>query len=114
MPAVPYRFCSDEFAIGITCARFDVGADPYEAHRFLIERYFNDYLLNNFARQRYGFGNAGSYVGRLYRRTFQPLRTWQRYYALFHGLFDVEGDPNAATYFAADRGFGGWTAATDG
>lgn len=114
MPAVPYRFCSDEFALGITCARFDRGADPYEAHQFIVERYFNDYLLNNFARQRYGFGSAGPYVSRLYRRTFQPLRTWQRYYALFHGLFDADGDPNAATYFAADRGFGGWTAATDG
>ncbi|MBX2798499.1 MAG: zinc-dependent metalloprotease, partial [Myxococcales bacterium] len=112
-PAVPYRFCSDEFALGITCARFDSGADPYEAHQFLFERYVNDYVLNNFSRERYGFGNAPAYVSRLNARTFRPLRTWQRYFALFHGLFDAETDPNAAEYFAADNGFGGWTAATD-
>src|SRR5688572_22643486 len=43
-PAVPYRFCSDEFAVGVTCARFDEGADPYEVVTFLTERYWNDYL----------------------------------------------------------------------
>ncbi|MEN0063909.1 MAG: zinc-dependent metalloprotease [Myxococcota bacterium] len=112
-PAVPYRFCSDEFAVGVTCARFDQGADPYESHQFLFERYANDYVLRNFARQRYGFGNTPAYVSRLHDRTFEPLRTWQRYYALFHGIFDVEGDPLAADFFADDIGFGGWTAATD-
>jgi len=111
--AVPYRFCSDEFAVGVTCARFDQGADPYEAHRFIFERYTNDYVLRNFARERYGFGSTPAYVSRLYDRTFDPLRTWQRYYALFHGIFDVEGDPAAAGFFAADQGLGGWTAATD-
>lgn len=113
MPAVPYRFCSDEYAVGMTCARFDEGADPYEAVKFLQERYWNDYILTNFARQRYGFGDSASYVSRLDDRIFDPLRTWQRYYALFHGLFQVETDPHASEYFAADKGFGGWTAATD-
>ncbi len=112
-PAVPYRFCSDEFAIGMICARFDEGADPYEAVSFLTERYWNDYVLTNFARQRYGFGDAGAYAQRLQDRTFEPLRTWQRYYALFHGLLDAESDPLVAEFFAADRGWGGWTAATD-
>ena len=113
MPAVPYRFCSDEFAVGITCARFDMGADPYEAHQFLFERYINDYVFNNFSRTRYGFGDAPSYVSRLQARTFRPLRNWERYYALFHGIFNADGDPNVAEYFAAENGFGGWTAATD-
>ncbi len=112
-PAVPYRFCSDEFAIGLTCARFDEGADPYEAQQFLMERYWNDYLFTNFARQRYGFGDASSYVSRQYSRTFSPLRQWERYYALFHGVFDVDSAQGASDFFAADRGFGGWTAATD-
>lgn len=113
MPAVPYRFCSDEFAVGVTCARFDEGADPYEVVSFLTERYWNDYLLTGFARKRYGFGDSAAYVNRLYARTFEPLHTWERYYALLHGVLDAEGDPNVAEYFAADRGFGGWTAATD-
>jgi hypothetical protein len=113
MPAVPYRFCSDEYAVGMTCARFDEGADPYESVSFLQERYWNDYLLTNFARQRYGFGDSGAYVARLEDRIFDPLRTWQRYYALFHGLFEAQTDEHAAEYFAADKGFGGWTAATD-
>ncbi|MFT4627059.1 MAG: hypothetical protein ACI8PZ_005740 [Myxococcota bacterium] len=112
-PAAPYRFCSDEFAVGMTCARWDSGADPYEVVRFLQDRYFNDYVLNNFARQRYGFGDAGSYVRRLHGRTFEPLRTWQRYYTLFHGIFGAADEPRVADFFVADRGFGGWTAATD-
>ncbi|MEQ1568765.1 MAG: zinc-dependent metalloprotease [Myxococcota bacterium] len=112
-PAVPYRFCSDEFAIGMTCARFDQGADPYEIQSFLMERYWNDYVLTNFARQRYGYGNAAAYVSRLEDRVFEPLRVWQRYYALFHGIFDVANDPYAQEFFASDRGWGGWTAGTD-
>src|SRR6476619_6094954 len=78
-----------------------------------MERYWNDYVLTNFARQRYGFGNSAAYVARMEDRIFEPLRTWQRYFALFHGLFQVDTDPHAADYFAADKGFGGWTAATD-
>ncbi|MEQ1568015.1 MAG: zinc-dependent metalloprotease, partial [Myxococcota bacterium] len=113
MPAVPYRFCGDEFAVGMTCARFDEGADPYEVLAFYQERYWNDYLLTNFARQRYGFGDSDAYVARMQDRIFEPLRTWERYYALFHGLFAVDTDPWAAEYFAADRGWGGWTAGTD-
>jgi hypothetical protein len=52
-------------------------------------------------------------VARLEDRIFDPLRTWQRYYAMFHGLFEAQTDEHAAEYFAADKGFGGWTAATD-
>lgn len=113
LPAVPYRFCSDEFAVGINCARFDEGADPYEQISFLLERYWNDYLLTNFARQRYGFGDSAVYVGRLQDRTFEPLHDWLRYYALFHGLFDADHDPGYAAFLVDDRGWGGWTAATD-
>jgi hypothetical protein len=112
-PAAPYRFCSDEFAIGMTCARFDEGADAYEAQRFFMDQYFNHYLLNNFSRGRYGYGNAASYVNRLQGRIFGPLGQWQRYYALFHGIFEADTDPVVQDFFAADRGFGGWTAATD-
>jgi len=112
-PAAPYRFCSDEFAIGMTCARFDEGADAYEAQRFLMDQYFNHYILNNFSRGRYGYGNAGSYVSRLQGRIFGPLGQWQRYYALFHGLFEADTEPAVKDFFAADKGFGGWTAATD-
>lgn len=113
MPAVPYRFCGDEFAVGMTCDRFDEGADPYEVISFYRERYFNDYILTNFARERYGFGDPDAYVSRLDDRIFDPIRTWQRYYALFHAIFDVDGDPFAAALFADDNGWGGWTAGTD-
>jgi len=112
-PAAPFRFCSDEFAIGMTCARFDEGADAYEAQRFLMDQYWDGYVINNFARQRYGFGSAAGYISRLQGRIFEPLGTWQRYYALFHGLFEVDDDAEAEAFFVADRGFGGWTAATD-
>lgn len=113
MPAVPYRFCSDEFATGLNCARFDEGADPYEQITFLTERYWNDYLFTNFARERYGFGDSATYVGRLHDRTFEPLHDWLRYYALFHGLFDADHDAGYAAFLVDDRGWGGWTAATD-
>jgi len=112
-PAAPYRFCSDEFAIGMTCARWDEGADPYEVQQSTMNRYWNHYLLNNFQRNRYGFGDAEDYLSSLQDRIFDPLRTWQRYYALFHGIFQAETDPFAADFFVAERGFGGWTAATD-
>ncbi len=112
-PAAPYKFCSDEFAVGMTCARFDEGADPYEVQQFTMQRYWNYYLLSNFQRDRYGFGDAQSYLNGLQGRIFGPLRTWQRYYALFHGIFGVDSDSYAEEYFAAERGFGGWTAATD-
>lgn len=108
-PAAPYRFCSDEFASGGMCARFDEGADPYEIQRYYIDRYWNDYIVENFARERYGFG-FGDYPSRRLSRTFGPLQTWVRYYALFHGVLGAEFDDNAAAYFAADKGLGGWTA----
>jgi hypothetical protein len=110
-PAVPYRFCSDEFATGMLCDRWDEGADPYEIQTSVIERYWDGYLLNNFRRGRYGF-DGESYVSRIHSRTFDPLRTLQVYYALYHGTFGVEFDPYAEDYFAADRGFGGWSAGT--
>ncbi len=112
-PAAPYRFCSDEFAIGMTCARFDEGADAYEAQRFFMDQYFNHYLLNNFSRGRYGYGSAASYINRLQGRIFGPLGQWQRYYALFHGIFEADTNPVVQDFFVADKGFGGWTAATD-
>jgi hypothetical protein len=112
-PSVPYRFCSDERATGLLCARWDEGADPFEVQAHLMSKYTNGYLLNNFQRGRYGFGSSAGYVNRLFGRTFDPLATWQRYYALLHGVFDAQGDPQMAVYFAADKGFGPWTAATD-
>jgi hypothetical protein len=112
-PVVPYRFCSDELAVGINCARFDEGADPYEQITFLTERYWNDYVLTNFARERYGFGDTDAYVSRVYDRTFDPIRTWQVYFTLFHGILDADHDPAVQEFLVADRGWGGWTAGTD-
>jgi len=111
-PAAPFRFCSDEFASGLTCDRWDEGADTYEIQASIMERYWNGYLLNNFKRGRYGFEGGGGYLNRVYGRTFDPIRTLQVYYALYHGTFGVEFNPYAAEYFAADKGFGGWTAGT--
>jgi len=112
-PAVPFRFCSDEFAVGLTCDRWDEGADPWEAQEFLMQRYTNGYLLDNFQRGRYGFGDPSSYLRRKDGRVFEPLGVWQRYYALLHGAFDADNDPFVRDFFAADKGFGGWTAAND-
>ncbi|MCB9681409.1 MAG: zinc-dependent metalloprotease [Alphaproteobacteria bacterium] len=111
LPAAPYRFCSDELAGGAMCARFDEGADPYEIVTSYIRDYKDRYILDNFARERYGFG-FGDYVGGIYGRTFRPLQTWARYYALFHTVLGAGFDPDAADYLAADRGLGGWTVAT--
>ncbi|MFH0903272.1 MAG: zinc-dependent metalloprotease, partial [Pseudomonadota bacterium] len=113
MPAVPYRNCSDEYAwFGYpTCAQFDEGADPYEVVEFYVQKYWNSYILSNFKRSRYGFRISSSYLDRLDARIFEPLRTWIAYYVLLHGFMDVETDERAAEFFAADRGYGGWTAA---
>ncbi|GEM_PF-1065816 len=110
-PAVPYRFCSDEFASGMACDRRDEGADFYEIQQTLMTRYWNGYLLNNFRRDRYGFDTSGSHLDYVYNRYFDPLRTFAVYYALLHAAYDAETDDAAAAFFAADEGFGSWTAA---
>ena len=112
MPAAPYRFCSDEFAYGMTCSRFDEGADPYEVVSYYTQKYYNYYLLNNFKRGRYGFRTTG-YTGGIWGRYFAPLTVWARYYALFHAIFGAETDAGASAFFASDRGYGGWTIATN-
>ena len=111
LPAAPYRFCSDELAGQGMCARFDAGADPYEIVSWYTHDYFDRYVLDNFARSRYGFG-FGDYAGRMYGRTFRPLQSWTRNYALFHTILGAAFDPQAQDYLAADKGLGGWTQAT--
>lgn len=110
LPAAPYRFCSDELAGQGLCDRFDAGADPYEITTNHVRTYWDRYLLENFARDRYGFG-FGDYAAGLQARTFRPLHRWLRTYALFHTILGAEFDPAAAAYLADDRGLGGWTIA---
>jgi len=51
-------------------------------------------------------------LSRLYRSVFRPLREFHIYYTLWHGLYGVDEDTHAANFFAAEDGFGAWTAAT--
>ncbi|HEV8324737.1 MAG TPA: zinc-dependent metalloprotease [Myxococcota bacterium] len=112
-PAVPYRFCGDEFASGsIGCARYDAGADPVEVHRSYFEGYWEYYLLSNFRRDRYGFSVPG-YIGRVYSRTFDPLDGWMRYYVLWNYILQTNTNPGAAEFFANDHGFGPFTVAIE-
>jgi hypothetical protein len=110
-PAAPYRFCSDEYATGAMCARFDEGADAYEIIHYLMQDYWDRYLLDNFARDRYGFG-FGDYAQSRYKRTFGPLERWVRNYALLYAVLDAAFDPATAAWMASDRGLGGWTLAS--
>jgi hypothetical protein len=110
-PAAPYRFCSDELAGQGMCARWDTGVDPYEIVHAYQQRYWDRYILDNFARNRYGFG-FGDYAGSQYRGVFRPLHGWVRTYALFHTFLGAGFDASAKDWFAADRGMGGWTVAS--
>ncbi len=82
---VPYGFCSDEYAFGgnLTCNRYDLGATSSEIVKNAGEMYEFYYPFDAFRRDRVlnPFTSwAGSYVNRLYTRTYQPMLNAYRYF----------------------------------
>lgn len=79
---VPYNYCSDVYAWGgnLTCNMWDLGANVQEIVQNATELYNYYYLFSNFKRDRFNFGDFGSYMNRLYSRTFQPIRYSFNYY----------------------------------
>jgi hypothetical protein len=78
---VPYMYCSDAFAWGgnLTCNRWDKGANSQEIVANAGEMYDAYYVFNNFRREKLDM-NPGSYMGRLYSRTYQPMLNAFRYF----------------------------------
>lgn len=112
-PMVPYFFCGDEFAGNLTCQRWDSGADVYEQAHDYITRYHNQYLLNNFKRDRYTFHTSFEYRSRILGRYLLPLRAQMTWYTLFRSIFgDFQGSDKL---FNDEQGWGAFTiAVTDG
>lgn len=73
--AVPYRFCSDEYAGGSAqCERWDQGVDNYERTVKRIADYDNYFWFDSFKRGRVGWGlNPFSYLSRIYNRKFKGM-----------------------------------------
>ncbi len=110
--AVPYRFCSDEFAGStVTCARFDEGADVYEIGRDYVSRYKNYYIFNNFKRDRWGWEGQG-YENRIIGRYFDPIQSQMKSMVRYRAsLEDQVGVAPVAFLFADSKGWKGWTLA---
>ena len=88
MHTVPYQFCSDLYAWGgnLTCNRYDMGGNIQEIVKHAKDMYSGYYLFNNFRRDRHTFlggpmtFSVGSYLNRLYSRTYQPMLNSFRYF----------------------------------
>lgn len=105
-PAVPYYFCSDEFASNLTCRRFDSGADVYEQARDIISRYENFYLLNNFKRDRYTFHSSLAYKSRIASRYLEILQSQMTWYSLLRADFqDFFGEAGNDAFWANEDGW---------
>ncbi len=83
--AVPYQFCSDEYAFGgnLTCNRYDMGPTSSEIVKNAGEMYEFYYPFDAFRRDRVlnPFTSwAGSYTNRLFSRTYQPMLNSYRFF----------------------------------
>ncbi|MEI6805049.1 MAG: zinc-dependent metalloprotease [Myxococcaceae bacterium] len=80
---VPYMYCSDAYAYGggLTCNRWDMGASAEEIVDNAAELYDSYYWFNSFRRDRVNI-TPGSYMARLYDRTYQPMLNPFKY--LYH------------------------------
>ncbi|MDA3862475.1 MAG: hypothetical protein PF689_01255 [Deltaproteobacteria bacterium] len=116
---VPFMHCSDEFRnLSLGCNLFDQGADLYEITEYLISRYENNYILNNFSRGSYTWGwDEGRYQSRIVSRYFDILQNHAQYYMLWLGIFydyyaEYYGIKGVDDFFADhETGWGGWTLA---
>jgi hypothetical protein len=82
---VPYSFCSDEFAFGgnLTCNRYDLGPTSSDIVSNAGEMYEFYYPFDAFRRDRVLnplVSWAGSYMNRLFTRTYQPMLNAYRYF----------------------------------
>ncbi|MCG3171880.1 MAG: hypothetical protein GMKNLPBB_00021 [Myxococcota bacterium] len=88
--AVPYRFCSDEYAGSfLTCNRWDEGSTVSEIVSNAIDTYRNYYLFTNFKRDRQNFALDGisSYIARLYDRHFRYFAQSFQYLYFFRLIY---------------------------
>ncbi len=108
-PAVPYRYCSEEFVDEEpSCMRYDAGADEYESLMSIIDSYWNYYIFNNFMRQEIGF-DPYDVPGKIYSRYFLKLQAANTYYTFLRALFYQIGADEL--FFERPDGFGAYTAA---
>jgi hypothetical protein len=110
-PAVPYKFCSDEFAgSGLTCIYFDEGADLYEIPTDLGRRYEAWYIFNNFARDQQFFTPDG-YAYDIWASYFETLVSLNQWWVLnAQDLYatEAEGD-DVDGFLTRVDGFGPFT-----
>lgn len=102
---VPYTFCSDAYAWGgnLSCNRYDMGTTSEEIVRNAAEMYEFYYPFNAFRQQRlWEMDPVGSYIGRLYSRTYQPMLNAFRYFYYYRrstaSMWPLIRDWSAASY----------------
>jgi hypothetical protein len=116
---VPYKFCSDEFRnSSLGCNYFDEGPDIYEINENQIQAYENNYVFNNFGRDRYSWGwDDSAYQGRIAGRYFELLQNHLQYYVLYWSIFHDWGYwyPDQIETFFTDMsdGWGTYTIAVN-
>lgn len=71
---VPYKYCSDAYAWGggISCNRWDMGANSQEIVKNAEEIYNSYYLFRAFRRDKTNFGQGG-YLAWVNGRVYQPM-----------------------------------------
>lgn len=108
-PAVPYRYCGDEFADEEPgCMRYDAGGDEYESLMSIMDSYWNYYIFDNFMHQTIGF-DPYNVPNELYDRYFFKLQAANTYYTYLRAIFYQMGADEA--FFERPDGFGAYTAA---
>lgn len=77
---VPYKYCSDAYAGGgsLTCNRWDMGATAEEIVDNAAQIYDGYYLFNAFRGDKLQI-TPGSYMSKLYARSYQPMLNVFRY-----------------------------------
>ena len=77
---VPYMFCTDDReGWWVECQAYDHGATLRDVNIDRMERYDKYYVLNNFKRDRFGFGSSvglNRYISRLLSRYLLPHMTF--------------------------------------
>jgi hypothetical protein len=106
---VPYSYCSDMYAWGgnLTCNRYDMGATSQEIVNNAAEMYEFYYPFNAFRGHRMWNTNPlGSYMNRLYDRTYQPMLNAFRYFYFFRrstaSIWPLIRDWSAASFVGSN------------
>jgi len=108
---VPYIYCShSRVNLGERCLTRDVGADPAERMKNLIDTINTWYIARSFPRGKVTSTWSG-YVNRNYWRLYDRLKRWNNYYGLMLEVFPTYFEKEALEEFYLDpvNGWGSYT-----